>query len=268
MFRRAPVLVSLLAAASKTNDDSFWRKSSVEPSISQDFFSWDPNWDKRDPEASFQSDKLYEQNRKHIDLADNKTKKNSISRNLFFVRHGEYYTDGKDKKLTDLGRKQAELCAERLFNLGFHFTRFVSSEKQRAVETANIMSQFMKPDDKFQYDSLLNEGCPVRPDPNDVEIRSFSQSSPNYGPRIEAAFRRYFYRPTTDQTADSYEIFVCHANVIRYFVCRALQIQSSAWRRMSIANCSITWIKISQSGRVNLRSLGDTGFMPANMITY
>lgn len=40
------------------------------------------------------------------------------------------------------------------------------------------------------------------------------------GPRIEAAFRRYFHRASPKQTQDSYTVLVCHANVIRYFVCR------------------------------------------------
>jgi len=40
------------------------------------------------------------------------------------------------------------------------------------------------------------------------------------GARIEAAFRKYFYRADISQEKDSYEILVCHANVIRYFVCR------------------------------------------------
>jgi hypothetical protein len=40
------------------------------------------------------------------------------------------------------------------------------------------------------------------------------------GARIEAAFRKYFYRAEKSQEKDSYEILVCHANVIRYFVCR------------------------------------------------
>ena len=43
------------------------------------------------------------------------------------------------------------------------------------------------------------------------------------GFRIEAAFRKYFHRAESSQKEDSYEIIVCHANVIRYFVCRALQ---------------------------------------------
>ena len=40
------------------------------------------------------------------------------------------------------------------------------------------------------------------------------------GSRIEAAFRRYFHRAPPSQTEDSYEVIVCHGNVIRYFLCR------------------------------------------------
>lgn len=40
------------------------------------------------------------------------------------------------------------------------------------------------------------------------------------GSRIEAAFRKYFYRADSSQEKDSYTVLVCHANVIRYFVCR------------------------------------------------
>lgn len=40
------------------------------------------------------------------------------------------------------------------------------------------------------------------------------------GARIEAAFRNYIHRADAKQQEDSYEVFVCHANVIRYIVCR------------------------------------------------
>lgn len=39
--------------------------------------------------------------------------------------------------------------------------------------------------------------------------------------RIERAFHRYIHRPDPDQTEDSHELIVCHANVIRYFTCRS-----------------------------------------------
>ena len=40
------------------------------------------------------------------------------------------------------------------------------------------------------------------------------------GARIEAAFRKYFYRADPEQKGDTTDIIICHANVIRYFVCR------------------------------------------------
>lgn len=40
------------------------------------------------------------------------------------------------------------------------------------------------------------------------------------GARIEAGFRKYFHRANAKQQNDSYTLIVCHANVIRYFVCR------------------------------------------------
>lgn len=47
-------------------------------------------------------------------------------------------------------------------------------------------------------------------------------------PRIEGAFRKYFYRAPMPDDDDSdksvekheFEIIICHANVIRYWMCR------------------------------------------------
>ena len=44
------------------------------------------------------------------------------------------------------------------------------------------------------------------------------------GARIEAAFRKYFHRALPTQETSSIEILVCHANVIRYFICRYINI--------------------------------------------
>jgi serine/threonine-protein phosphatase PGAM5 len=87
------------------------------------------------------------------------------------------------------------------------------------------------------------------------------------GSRIEAAFRKYFHRADCHQKADSYTMLVCHANVIRYFVCRALQFPSEAWLRLSLHHASITWISIQPSGRVILRLYGDCGHMPPDFVT-
>lgn len=87
------------------------------------------------------------------------------------------------------------------------------------------------------------------------------------GARIEAAFRRYFHRAFPEQEKESYTLIVGHGNVIRYFVCRALQFPAEAWLRISINHASITWLTISPSGNVSIKYLGDTGFMPAAHLT-
>ena len=46
-----------------------------------------------------------------------------------------------------------------------------------------------------------------------------------------------------------YDIIVCHMNVIRYFVLRALQLPPEAWLRLGGFNGSITHLTIRPSGR-------------------
>lgn len=48
---------------------------------------------------------------------------------------------------------------------------------------------------------------------------------------------------------------------------RALQFPPEGWLRMSLNNGSITHLVIRPNGRVALRTLGDTGFMPPDKIT-
>ena len=86
--------------------------------------------------------------------------------------------------------------------------------------------------------------------------------------RIERAFRRYLHRPPPSQTEDSHELIVCHANVIRYFACRALQIPADAWLRFNLFHCSITHLVLTGDGRVICYSIGDVGHIPDERRSY
>lgn len=127
-------------------------------------------------------------------------------------------------------------------------------------------------------------------------------------PRIENAFRKYFYRapipatleniPATNTNTDNetksdakvvatspsaettrndklqthpqheFEIIICHANVIRYFFCRALQLPPEAWLRLCVFNCSLTYFTIRPTGTVSCRMLGDVGHLPYDKCTF
>ncbi|XP_049793637.1 serine/threonine-protein phosphatase PGAM5, mitochondrial isoform X1 [Schistocerca nitens] len=246
------------------------RKQALQAAYTDNFtpsVKWDKNWDRMEPTSLVKSSKgNSDDNRYNEEL---EKKKSTATRNLILIRHGQYNLSGEtdaERVLTELGRKQAALTGQRLKELDMPYTCLIRSTMARAVETAKIIHSYL-PDVPVQDCNMLEEGAPIPPEPPvghwKPEVFQFHRD----GARIEGAFRKYFHRAKSSQTSDSYEILVCHANVIRYFVCRALQFPPEAWLRLSLNHASITWIVIRPSGFVYLRSLGDTGHMPAADIT-
>lgn len=229
---------------------------------------WDTNWDRREPLS------LINLKKRNVESGEDELTsrldhyKAKATRHIFLIRHSQYHVDGsleKDRTLTPLGREQAELTGLRLASLGLKFNKIVHSSMTRAVETTDIISKHLPGVSRVSTD-LLREGAPIEPDP---PVSHWKPEAVYYedGARIEAAFRNYIHRADARQEEDSYEIFICHANVIRYIVCRALQFPPEGWLRLSLNNGSITHLVIRPNGRVALRTLGDTGFMPPDKIT-
>ena len=78
---------------------------------------------------------------------------------------------------------------------------------------------------------------------------------------------QYFHRAEPSQSEDSYEIVVCHANVIRYFICRALQLPPEAWLMISLKHASLTRISINPDGKVKVTCIGEAGHLKPEMLT-
>merc|ERR1712241_1600241 len=152
----------------------------------------------------------------------------------------------------------------RLAELSLPYTHIIRSNMSRAVETADLISAHLPEVKVLPTDGLLREGGPIEPEPRSSRWRPELVTWSD-GARIEAAFRKYFHRAEPSQTGDSYEIMVCHANVIRYFVCRALQLPPEAWGRISLKHASLTILTIGSTGRVSLRCLGEAGHMKPEM---
>ncbi|XP_018523993.1 serine/threonine-protein phosphatase PGAM5, mitochondrial isoform X4 [Lates calcarifer] len=228
--------------------------------------AWDFNWDKRDPSVLSNGKKKESATEDPTSEQDNGKPK--ATRNILLIRHSQYNLSGssdKERILTPLGREQAELTGQRLAALGLKYDVLIHSSMARATETANIISKHLPGVELVSCD-LLREGAPIEPVPPVTHWKPDAVYHED-GARIEAAFRRYIHRADPKQKEDSYEIIVCHANVIRYFVCRALQFPPEGWLRMGLNNGSITWLTIRPSGRVALRTLGDAGFMPPDKLT-
>ncbi|XP_075983500.1 serine/threonine-protein phosphatase Pgam5, mitochondrial-like isoform X2 [Anticarsia gemmatalis] len=229
---------------------------------------WDTNWDHRAPESLVRVKRDTEADDNKINEKLEAAKSRAI-RHLILIRHGQYHVDkpsDKERILTDLGRVQADLTGKRLASLGIKWDLLVRSTMTRAQETASIIARHLDPQIPTKDCQLLEEGAPIPPEPpvgHWKPEKSFFQDNA----RIEAAFRKYFHRAPPEQEKDSYTLLVCHANVIRFFVCKALQFPPEGWLRISLNHGSITWISINPNGSVILRSLGDTGHMDPEFIT-
>jgi hypothetical protein len=69
---------------------------------------------------------------------------------------------------------------------------------------------------------MLGYPCKASPDYNKVKEMNDNQVwlEDNQGKKLSSAFERHFTRSETDK--DTKELYVMHANVIRYLMCRIL----------------------------------------------
>lgn len=230
---------------------------------------WDSNWDRRDPSFLVKPSKGgADDERFEKEVTEKKPK---ATRNLILIRHGQYNLAGKrdiERYLTEKGIEQAKSTGDRLLALNIPYDRMVRSTMTRAQQTGDHILSRLKLDSlTIENDSMLEEGAPFPPEP-----KMKSWEPPEYlfyqdGSRIEAAFRNYFYRADHRQEKDSYDIIVCHANVIRYFVCRALQLPPEAWLRINLHHASISWVRIRPNGRVGLLTMGNSGHLAPELLT-
>ncbi|CAL8069852.1 unnamed protein product [Orchesella dallaii] len=277
----AGVVASLAGTVAVVNaksncDESGQKRYNFPEADLPHFKKWNWNWDRLQPGTpgiwtgsnKSDSDCTSESSGKAVPKA---------RRNIILVRHGQYNTDDKDDDqnhtLTALGEEQAAMTGRRLSSMGIKFTSIISSKMIRAIQTASIIVENMKTQDSLCLeinDPLLNEGVPCIPEPPYTRPDLWCPEPRDVlvdGSRIESAFRKYFHRAETSQEKESWEIIVCHGNVIRYFACRALQFPPEGWLRISIDHCSIARFTILPSGEVILRGLGDSGHIPYDKAT-
>ena len=148
---------------------------------------------------------------------------------------------------------------------GLRLDALISSDLTRAIQTADaIAPRLVEPVRSRNAD--LNEGRPCLPEPQPGHASHYTNDQLD-GERIERAYRQLCSRPPPSQVGDTTEVVVCHANVIRYVVCRALQLPPEAWLRFSVPHASITHLVIRANGSASVRCLGDAGHLPAPMVT-
>lgn len=251
---------------------------------------WDNDWDGRreKPTGDAEADR---KRHRHV-------RETGVTRHIILIRHGQYdetHKDDKHRKLTELGRQQSDLTGRRIAEMVKGFDDAFGpcnvkilrvSDMTRAKETAEIIAAHLPDIERAEPDPLLNEGRPSHHIPSGKMDEEKIKKTDEGHLRIEEAFKKYLFRAPipenaaieTDQPNNvgeiktnpkhEFEVIVCHANVIRYFYCRALQLPPEAWLRQMTFNCSLTYLVVRPHGSVSCRMLGDIGHLPYNLSTF
>lgn len=181
------------------------------------------------------------------------------SRRLILIRHAQYHSEPEE--LTDLGRAQAELVAARLAQEPIH--TIISSLMPRAKETTKFIKHY-HPDAKYQSTELLNERITYLPRKKTPWSDLLSEESVKEAhQQIEGAIHRFFKSTRSDDHTD---VLVCHSNIIRTLVCRAMDFPVGAWSELRLHHCSITTFMITKS-KTHLLGFNDIGHLPLVMQT-
>ena len=190
----------------------------------------------------------------------------AAARTIILVRHGHYVPDPKDRSpgpgLSPLGIAQAKLAAARLAGMRGTFDAFRSSPMTRAHETARVIAADL-PGVSVEIVPDLAE-CTPRTRRKEIIADDEPEDLAACAAKLDAVFARYF---VPARGSDRLEILVCHGNVTRYLVTRALGVDPEAWLEMSVAHASLTEIRVEADGRFKVISVGDAGHIPPNMQT-
>lgn len=188
------------------------------------------------------------------------------ARTIVLVRHGHYAADPTADPelgpgLTDLGVAQARLLGARLKGLP-HFDQVLASPLTRAQETARVLVDDLDLAPITTLADLAECTPPTRR--SDISATMDTAELEACAKQLDRVFDTQF-KPAAGQPDRL--LLVCHGNVTRYLITRALGVDSKAWLEMSVGHTSISSIRIEADGSTRLIAAGDVGHLPPSLQT-
>lgn len=191
---------------------------------------------------------------------------------LYLVRHGQQDMQNRDPQyggwLTALGRKQAHYTGKRLAQFPIDAIHY--STLHRAAETAAIIAGYL-PQVPLTPSRLLWECLPpLSPAARKKYFTGVSTIKLKKHNQQAAKAFDTFFKPARGKVR--HEVIVCHGNIIRYFMLRALQAPPQLWHHADIRNCGITEIVLEPEpklrGHIMVAAHGDVGHLPVKLWTF
>ena len=188
------------------------------------------------------------------------------NRYIHLIRHGHYYNDKTHEKhgqLTPLGKHQARQIGTRLTE--YPLSNIYVSTMTRAIETAEIISKSFQ-DKTTQHCDLIIEGIPEFP-ANLIKEKSLKKTAlKQTKERMDSAFTKYFVPNETEE--DLHQALVCHGNIIRYLVLKAIGVKTSSWIDLDIYQCSLSTVRVEKNGETKLITFGEIGHIIPEKRTF
>lgn len=190
------------------------------------------------------------------------------SRLLYLVRHGEQDRPeaGADTGLSERGRRQASLLAERLRRLPFAAVHH--GPARRAVVTAQVIATAL-PGVPVHADEIVGDHLPHDTDPVGLPpayarfLAGFTERERADGPRRTAEAIARLAAPPAD--GDVREVVITHNFLIAWFVRHALGAPERRWLGLNHHNCGLTVIRYSSGGPPNLIAFNDVAHLPPEL---
>ncbi|KAF4323617.1 hypothetical protein BBO99_00002215 [Phytophthora kernoviae] len=206
------------------------------------------------------------------------------------VEKGQVYQVVSDSEqvLSQMGRQQAGFTGKYLGMIlsripTRHDASIYHSDMTRAVETAAIISNDVG-EVTLNANRLLREGWPGTPYSTDFPVggEAAARKNSSFGAamqergrldteRMETAFSSFFSASAEvqeEEGEESYCVLVCHANLIRFFLCRALGVDpESTWGHFEINHCGVTRIDVCANRPIKIVAVNETGHLPQSLIT-
>lgn len=188
------------------------------------------------------------------------------TRTIVLVRHGHYAPDpAADPKLgpglTTLGIAQARLTGARLAGQP-DFDQIYASPLTRAQQSARVIAEDLGNAPIQTLPDLAECTPPTRQ--TAVTAAMKDEDLQACAAQLDRLYAEHF---TPAEGAARRELMVCHGNVIRYLITKALHVDSQAWLEMSVGHTSLTTIRIEADGSTRVIAAGDVGHLPTNLLT-